>query len=62
MQTWEYLSIIMDEGFGGNACNDQFDKVGAVGWELVSVAPPTEETFGVAFFKRPLQDDNDAHD
>lgn len=56
MQKWEYFSVIMTEGFGGTASDDAFDEVGCEGWELVNVAPPTEDTFGVAFFKRPLQE------
>lgn len=56
MQKWEYYSIIMTEGFGGNASDDEFDEAGREGWELITVSAPTEDTFGVAFFKRPLQE------
>ena len=51
MQKWEYLEIKSD----GYPSRHKLNKLGAGGWELVEVLAShrNEETYYIAYFKRP---------
>jgi hypothetical protein len=55
-QRWDYKTVDIKPGFLGmkmDEVQNELDKHGKQGWELVSVAPLAARASLVLFFKRP---------